>query len=168
MAKKKRKNPERKKRKKIISRRYTVYSLPSRSNTIAGIVFLVFVAFGIAVLFEGEYFAATMPLIMAATLAYAALTEVQTIDIFQDTMIVDSAISRDIYKANEITNVEWRMTSYLRRRGGYGFKLMLYIDTTRGKSIRLQPIMKYDIEKTILEWREKYQHPSQTDSQIKT
>ena len=164
MTNKKSKNKKRKQKSKPVDRRYTIYSLPSKYNTIVGIVFLVFLAFGIGVFFEGEYIAAMMPFLMATTLAYAALTEVQTIDIFQDLMIVDTALSRNIYKANEIINIEWRMATFL-KRGGYGFKLMLYIDTTHGKSIRLQPPIKYDIEKSILDWRDKYQERSETINQ---
>ncbi len=158
MTKKNRKNKKGNKKRTPISRRYTVYSLPRQHNTTFGIVFLAFFAFGIGVLLEGEYISATIPLLIAATIAYAALTEVQQVDIFKDTMIVDTAISRNVYKASEIVDVEWRMTTYIKRRGGYGSKLLLYIDTTRGKSIRLQPAVKYDIQKSILDWRNKHQH----------
>jgi len=149
------------------SYRYTLYERAKSGQITAGIVFVAFFAFGLGLVFEKQYFPALMFLSLAGMIAYSAITEVKRLEIFEDTMFVKYLDSTITYKAEEVLSAEWisvevvgkYSTPYFRK-----FTPELLIKTKSGKKIQLPPPGGYDIQKSILSWKEKYQTPNDDQS----
>jgi len=167
------KNTRKNRKKKRVSRpqkpksyRYTLYEREKSSQVLASIVSVVFFAFGIGVVFEEEYLTALIPISLAGIVAYSLITEVKKIEIFEDTMFVQYLDSTSTYSADEILSAEWILVEVIRRHRipyFHEFTPKLLIKTKNGKKIQVPPPGGYDIQKSIMSWKEKYQNPS--DSQ---
>ena len=145
-----------------IGRNATLYTQPASATLVAGVLFVVFVAFGIGMLFQKVYFPVVFAFSIAWALAYNKFTEVQKLYISEDTMFVKYLMSTKVYKAHEIESVEWKSVAVMRHHQ-YEFRPILVIRTKSKKKIEIPPPGRYDIQKSILKWCEKYQTPSETN-----
>ena len=151
------------------SYRYTLYERAKSSQITAGIVFIAFFAFGLGVVFEKQYFPALILLSLAGIIAYSVIVEVKKIEIFEDTMFVQYLDSTFTYKAEEILSAEWISVEVIGRHSTpyfHKFTPELLIKTKSGKKIQIPPPGGYDIQKSILSWKEKYQKPNGSESTV--
>ena len=146
------------------SRRITLYTRATSGDIGLGIfLFLIFCA-GISLLSEQLYLPALMLFSLIGLIGFSKFTEVQKIDIFEDTMFVEYMDVTKTYKAEDVETIEWISTAnYRRGLGYYQLTPSLLIQTKNGKKIRIPPPGESDIQKTLSEWRDKYQVSSKNE-----
>ncbi len=148
-----------------IGRNATLYTQPAGGTLIAGIIFFGFVALGIGMLFQKEYLPVIFAFWVAGAIVQSKFTQVQKLYILEDKMFVEYLTFTRAYKAQEIESVEWKSTAVMRHRQ-YELRPILVIQTKNGKSIEIPPPGKYDIQKSILKWCEKYQTPDDNNGMV--
>jgi hypothetical protein len=148
---------------KPISRRYTLYAQNTASHIASALAFIVFFAFGIGALLEQQYLVSLIPFIGAGVTVYSKFTEVQKLDIFENSMFIEYLDSSQTYRAEDIESIEWKSALVLGSDGGpnapYQYTPVLVIQIRNGKKIQLPPPGGFDIQKSLLEWRDKYKTP---------
>jgi hypothetical protein len=142
------------------SRRITLYKQEASSRFFSMAILIGLCAVGIGVINEQQYLTSLIPFSLAGFIILANFTEVRKLDIFEDTMIVQYLDATQTYKAEDIEMIEWStrvvIDRYFFHRGYYELTPVLLIQTGNGKKIRIPPVAEFDIEKSLLEWRNKY------------
>jgi hypothetical protein len=151
---------------KIISRqigerKYQVYSMKSSDNIVPTIVALIFFGFGIGLLGEKQYFMSFFIISLSAMVVYALITSIQSLSIAGENIFVDYVFKTDIFRAKDIETVDWGTSIEWRRGTPYRSSSFLLIKMTNGRKVRIpgSPFSRFDIQKTILDWRDKYKLP---------
>jgi hypothetical protein len=147
-----------------ISRRYTLYTRDTSGDVLTGVVLVVFFAFGIGVIYEQQYLIALFLFSLIGLAVYSKFKEVQKLDIFEGTILIEYLDFTDTYRPEDIETIEWSsalvIDNYIFSRGYYKLTPVLLIQTRTGKKIRIPPPGGFDIQKSLLAWRDKYQIPS--------
>jgi len=146
------------------SRRYTLYTRNTSSDIFLAIGLIVFFAAGIGALFEQQCLVALMPLFVVGWVVLAKIKEVQKLDIFEDTIFVEYLDYTNTYKAADIETIEW--VSVPKSIYSIQKNPILLIQIRNGKQIQVSQSQEFDIQKSLLEWRDKYQMLSNNEVNV--
>lgn len=137
---------------KPISRRYTLYTRDTSGDILLGLFLILCFTVGISVLREQIYVPALILFSFIGLSLYSKFSEVQKIEIFEDAMFVKYIDVTETYKAEDIESVEWVSV----RVGRVVNHPKLLIQTRNKKKIQIPPPGGFDIQKSILDWRDKH------------
>jgi len=147
---------------KLISRRFTLYTRDASGDIMLGFLLILCFTVGISLLRGQIYIAASLLFSFIGLVIYSKFREVQKIEIFEDTMFVKYVDVTETYKAEEIESVEWVLVQFGRHINFTQLTPKLLIQTRNEKKIRIPPPGGLDIQKSILDWRDKYLASSDT------
>jgi len=143
------------------SRRCTIYKRNTSGDIGLGIFLILLFIPVISLLSEQQYLPAVILFSLIGLIGFSKFTEVQKLDIFEHTMFVEYIDVTKTYKAEDVETIEWISSAiyrpYFFSNGYYQLTPALLIQTKSGKKIRIPPPGGFDIQESLLEWRDKYQ-----------
>jgi hypothetical protein len=137
--------------------KYMLYTRQNSQDLVAAFGFILFFIGGQR-FWSGEVYIISLILyFLAGAVVFSVVKDVRKLYIVDDTLYVENLLSTNSFHARMIDKVEEILVPIGSNRTYQRLIPALSIKIKNGKTIQITPLGEIDIEKILLNWRDKYQ-----------
>jgi len=137
-------------------RKYMLYTRQTSQDLVAAFGFILFFIGGQRFWSGEKYIISLILYFLAGAILYSLFKEVRKLYIIDDTLYVEYLFSADSFHARMVDKVEEILVATGSHRSYQKLIPALSIKIKNGKAIQIALLGEIDIEKILLNWRDKY------------